>query len=217
MALSIEQIDLKELKEALKALNESPDWNGKIRLVGISKIKQAEEFTIAVEELAKLGEDKVPAVAVNLYNKMYGADEEGEEGADVEEGKEEAGKEEKEAAPAAEEKPKTEKVAKPPKSAAKKSPPKPPPFMRKPESFDDIVSRLEKPATPTAAFDALTLQGGTLAELVADFKEVVAKSYPDFSAIKTASSAKSHIDYRESKGWVYEREGDSVKLVGYKG
>jgi hypothetical protein len=138
-------------------------------------------------------EKNIPDSCINFYNSIFAEPEAG-------------GAEEKtEEAP---EEPATEKKDKP-----KKKPPTP---SKKIASFEDIQERLKEPSNPTAYMDKLTLKGGKIETLIAHLKEYLDESKIAFSGFRTVSSVKRHIEYREEHGWVYEKDGDKVKLTGFK-
>jgi len=98
--------DAKELKAAVKALNDSGELEDKIKVVGVSNDDLLETFTEAVELLYE-AEIDVPNEAIEFYNSVYAEDS-------AEEGEEE--EEEEEKAPA------KKKPAPKKKPAAKKKP-----------------------------------------------------------------------------------------------
>lgn len=109
------EVDMKELKEAIKALNETGELDPKIKIVGTKKEVLVELFTEAVEMLEKEERD-IPDKAVLLYNVLYN-EEEGEETEPEIEPKKETPK--KKAAPKKKEKAK-EKKETPKKKAPEK-------------------------------------------------------------------------------------------------
>jgi hypothetical protein len=65
--------------------------------------------------------------------------------------------------------------------------------------------------------DHLTLSGGDPAKLVEAFQEWRKTNAPDYAAhFRNVSGLKAHIEYRKTKGWIYEEKENFVKLVGYK-
>jgi len=89
--------------------------------------------------------------------------------------------------------------------------------MSRPTSWEELQKRLSTPATPTAYMDHLTLAGGKVEDLIATFQEWRKTNAPEYEAhFRNASGLKAHIEYRKTKGWIYEEKEGFVKLVGYK-
>ena len=85
---AIEEIDLKELKDVVKELNDSGLIKQKIKLVAISKENLIEKFTEAIDNLPE--DADIPASIAEFYNEMYADeavdDEDANEDADGDEG-----------------------------------------------------------------------------------------------------------------------------------
>ena len=116
---AVKAIDMKELKEAIKALNETGEVDPKIKIVGTKKETLIDLFIEGVETLSDDGID-MPAVVIEFYNSLP-EDEEGtveepdETKPETEPEKKEKPKAKKKAAkktPAKKEKPKAEKKPK---------------------------------------------------------------------------------------------------------
>jgi outer membrane biosynthesis protein TonB len=207
--MNVENVELKDLKDAVKALNEADILETKIKVIGVSKEKLAADLCDIVSQMVE-NNLEVPDGVMEVYNAL---NEEAAAPAEKEEEEKPKPKVGKKAAPApkAEKEEKAEKPKKKASGAPKTGP------MSRPKDFDDVKSRLANPANPTQAFDALTLDGGTPKELIAAFADVVKKSFPDFSGFKSETSVNSHIKYREEHGWIYTKGKDgSIKLTGYK-
>jgi hypothetical protein len=204
MAIDLKAIDLKQLKEEIKLLNETGDLESKIKVVGTSKEKLVEAFGAAVDFLDDKGKD-IPDSCINFYNEIDWPAANAKEEEEPEESEAEAETEEQEEE-------KEEKKDKE-KDKSKRKPPTP---TKKITSFDDIKERLKEPANPTAYMDKLMLKGGKIETLIAKLKEYLTDNEISFSGFRTVSSVKRHIEYREEHGWVFEKDGDKVKLTGFK-
>lgn len=202
MAIDLKAIDLKQLKEEIKVLNETGDLESKIKVVGTSKENLVNAFGAAVDYLDD-NEKEIPESAINFYNSIDWEEEEGEPD-------DEGGEEETEEA---EEKEQKKEKGKKDKDKSKRKPPTP---AKKIASFDDLKDRLKEPSNPTAYMDKLTLKGGKIETLIAKLKEYLEDNEISFSGFRTVSSVKRHIEYRQEHGWIYEIEEDKVKLVGFK-
>jgi len=197
MAIDLKAIDLKQLKEEIKLLNDTGELENKIKVVGTSKEKLVDAFGAAVDFLDDK-EASIPETSINLYNSIeWPQPEEKSDGEDEKEEKKDE-KEEK----------KDDKKDKPKRT--------PPVATKKITSFDDIKDRLKEPSNPTAYMDKLMLKGGKIESLIAKLKEYLDDSEVSFSGFRTVSSVKRHIEYREEHGWVYEKDDDKVKLTGFK-
>jgi hypothetical protein len=198
MAIDLKAIDLKQLKGEIKLLNETGDLESKIKVVGTSKEKLVDAFGKAVDYLDD-NEKEIPESCINFYNEIPWP-QEGEGDEKKEEKAEEKGEKKEEK--------KEEKKDKPTR--------KPPTPSKKITSFEDIQERLKEPSNPTSYMDKLTLKGGKIETLIANLKEHLDENKIAFSGFRTVSSVKRHIEYREEHGWVYEKDGDKVKLTGFK-
>lgn len=207
--MNVEAVELKDLKDAVKALNETDMLETKIKVIGVSREKLAADLVDIVSQMVE-NNLEVPVKAMEVYNSLTAetaeaANEEAEEAPAPAKPKISA---KKAAAPAAA---KEEKAPKEKKTGAPKTGP-----MSRPKDFNDVKARLANPTNPTQAFDALCLTGGTPAELMGQFAEVAKKNFPGFGGFKTETSINSHIGYREAHGWQYEKKGGKIKLVGFK-
>ncbi len=196
MAIDLKSIDLKQLKAEIKLLNDTEKLESKIKVVGTSKEKLVKAFADAVDYLDDKEMD-IPETAINFYNEYVSSDAGGGEKAEEKPEEKEEKTEEKE-------------------DKKDKSTRKPPTPSKKITSFDDIKNRLEETSNPTAYMDKLMLKGGKIETLIAKLKEHLDDSKVSFSGFRTVSSVKRHIEYREEHGWVYEKDGDKVKLTGFK-
>jgi len=185
--IDLKAIDLKLLKEEIKILNEGGDLESKFKVVGTSKEKLVDAFGKAIDYLDDK-EKNIPDTCINFYNSIFSEPE------------------------------KTDPPADPPAEKDKKDKPKrkPPVASKKIASFEDIQERIKDPSNPTAHMDHLMLAGGKIETLIAKLKEYLDESKIAFSGFRTVSSVKRHIEYREEHGWVYEKDGDKIKLVGFK-
>jgi len=191
--IDLKAIDLKALKGEIKILNDGGNLEAKIKVVGTSKEKLVDAFGKAIDYLDDQGKD-MPDSCVTFYNSIFAepdSDGESEETDKTEE------KEDK-------------------KDKKEKSARKPPTPSKKIQSFEDIQERLKEPSNPTAYMDQLMLKGGKIETLIAHLKEYLDESKIAFSGFRTVSSVKRHIEYREEHGWVYTKDGDKVKLTGFK-
>jgi hypothetical protein len=211
--MNVENVELKDLKDAVKALNEADILETKIKVIGVSKEKLAADLTDIVSQMVE-NSIEIPEGVMDVYNALTA--EAGEAAAEetppaaAAPAKPKIGAK-KAAAPAAAAKPaKAEKAPKEKKTGAPKTGP-----MSRPKDFADVKARLANPTNPTQAFDALCLTGGSPKELIGQFAEIVKESYPSFVGFKTETSINSHIGYREEHGWKYEKKGDKIKLVGF--
>jgi hypothetical protein len=103
--------------------------------------------------------------------------------------------------------------------ATEPPPAKKPGPMRVPyKSYDELLEFLKTPPTPTNHMDQLLIEGGTMKELIAAFLPYADKV--GYKTLRTPNTLKSHIRYREERGWKFkwsgEEEDPSVKLVGYE-
>lgn len=202
MPLDANEVNAETLEKAVEELNESGlllDEDGdprEVETVGVEHEDLYEAFLEEVMALAKADkagelEEKAPT-AVELWNVVHA----------------------KEAEKAKKEK----KEKKPPKKAPAKKKKGTGSPMRMPTTFKDLKVFLKDPPTPTNYMDQLLLEGGTLQEMVDKFKPYAEKE--GYSGFKSPSVLKSHIKYRESKGWEFKYKGDgddqTVKLVGVK-
>ena len=83
---AIEEIDLKELKDVVKELNDSGLIKQKIKLVAISKENLIEKFTEAIDNLPE--DADIPTSIAEFYNEMYAdeaVDDEDADGDEIEE------------------------------------------------------------------------------------------------------------------------------------
>jgi hypothetical protein len=216
--MNVENVELKELKDAVKALNEADILETKIKVIGVSKEKLAADLTDIVSQMVE-NSIEIPEGVMDVYNVLT-AEAAEEEAVEAAPAKPKIGaKKAATAAPApapaakAEKAPKAEKAEKAPKEKKTGAPNKGP--MSRPKDFADVKARLENPTNPTQAFDSLCLTGGSPKELIGQFAEIVKESFPDFGGFKTETSINSHIGYREEHGWKYEKKGDKIKLVGF--
>lgn len=85
-------------------------------------------------------------------------------------------------------------------------------------TFEELQKWLGEQETPTSAMDRLLLEGGKLPEIVEKFKSIAEQA--GYKGFKTPSSVKSHVQYREKKGWKYDYQGEGddqvVRLIGYE-
>jgi len=216
-----DKVDFGEFKDTVRDLNDAIDaFNSrdgkeegaedltKIRVVGIKKKEMLTQWHDIVDYMAGQGYEDIPESSVNFWNKWCP-----EEGAAAAEEEEEAAEEQETEAAAPE-----EKKEKPKAKAKAKGKGNLPPGRNVVTSFEDIQKQLKEPQTPTAMFDKLTLAGGTVESLLAKYKKYLADTNPSFKSITTPNAVKSHIAYRESKGWVYEKDEEkgTFKLVGFE-
>jgi hypothetical protein len=193
MPKTVDQIDAASLEKAVDELNESElllDEDGDPREIETVGVEAEELFQNFLDAMAGLIADKKVA---ELEDKCATAVEVWNEAH-----KEEAEKEkEKKKAPAK-------------KKAAGTGP------MRMPTTFKDLKKFLDDPPTPTNYMDKLLLEGGTWQELVDKFKPYAEEK--GYSGFKSVSVLKSHVKYRESKGWQFKRKGEgddeTIKLTG---
>jgi len=198
--LDVSEVNAETLEKAVEELNESGlllDEDGDPREVETVGVEHEDLYNAFLEEVMALAKaDKADELeekaptAVELWNVVHA----------------------KEA-----EKAKDKKTKKPPKKAPakKKSAGSP---MRMPTTFKDLKAFLKDPPTPTNYMDQLLLEGGTFQELVDKFKPYAEEK--SYSGFKSPSVLKSHVKYRESKGWEFKYKGDgdeqTIKLVGVK-
>lgn len=167
--LELAKIDLHDLKEAIKALNDSGLLDPKIKTIGVKKEELVKLFTVAVEKLDEDGKGTdVPEVAVNLFNTIY-ADQaetpaEPEPTAEPtpepepEEKEEDLGEEKpEEPKPAKEPKAKKEAKVKEPKPAKEPKPPK------EPKAPKELSRYGHKVGTQAAKLDDMFFEGTALA------------------------------------------------------
>jgi hypothetical protein len=213
--MNVESVELKDLKDAVKALNEADILETKIKVIGVSKEKLAADLTDIVSQMVE-NSIEVHEGVMEVYNALTAETAEAAEAAEEAPApaKPKIGAK-KAAAPAAAAKPekaaKAEKAPKEKKTGAPKTGP-----MSRPKDFNDVKARLANPTNPTQAFDALCLTGGTPAELMGQFAETIKESFPGFGGFKTETAINSHIGYREEHGWQYEKKGGKIKLIGFK-
>jgi hypothetical protein len=214
-----EGLNFNELKTLARELNGIIDqYNAdvedekkiqKVRIVGAKKLAMFQVWRDAVDALFDAEYENTPEASINYYNAIYGEAEEGE-GSEEGGGEGEGSEEEK------------EEKKKPPKKDKKKSAAKKDrgnlgsSSGAKLKDFADLKTRLQKPQSATGHFDKMCLEGGTLEQLLAKFLKFLSDSNIDFKSLKTKSSVKTHIEYRQARGWVYEEEDGKVKLVGFE-
>lgn len=121
--MNVEAIDMKGLKEACKALNDTGEVDPKIKVVGTKKEKLIELF---IETLEELNDKKIdlPTVAIEFYNNLP-EDEETEEEGSTEEPEETEPDEEPEPEPKKKPKAKKKVEKKPPVKKEKETKTKP--------------------------------------------------------------------------------------------
>ena len=197
--IDLKAIDLKQLKGEIKILNEGGNLESKIKVVGTSKEKLVDAFGKAIDFLDD-AEKEIPDSCINLYNSIFSEPEKSEPEEEKSEPEEE----------------KTEEKTEEKKEKKEKSTRKPPTPSKKITSFEDIQERLKETSNPTAYMDKLMLKGGKIETLIAKLKEYLDENKIAFSGFRTVSSVKRHIEYREEHGWVYEKDGDKIKLTGFK-
>lgn len=201
MPKTIDQLDEAEFEKAVEALNESgllvdeDDDPRELETVGVESQDLLDSF---VSEITQLVADKkagdLPEPVINVWNKIF----------------------EEEAAAQKKKKPPAKKPAKKPdKKAAAKDKEKSG-AMRMPTTFEELKKFLKEPPTPTNAMDKLLLKGGSFKSLIEEFQKD--PEHSAYSGFKTETVLKSHIRYRESKGWKFEyggtEEKPTIKLVG---
>ena len=180
------------------------------KIVGVKKDSLLSTFVENVEGLSEEDKGGLPDEVVEFWNLLF-ADEAGTTKAPVEEKeKEKEEQPEKKTEEKTEEKTEKETTDEPPKKKRRG----PTPYS----NFEELVAWLNEQNTPTSAMDKLVLEGGTMAAILEKFKPIAEeKSHKGF---KNAGSLKAHIKYRESKGWVYDYQGEGddqvVKLIGFE-
>lgn len=198
MPKTVDQIDAAALEKAVEELNESElmlDEDGDPTELETVGVEPEELFQNFLDVMAGLIADKKVAeleekcaTAVEVWNDAHAK---------------EAEKQKKEK--------KAPKKKAPAKKKAKGTGP-----MRMPTTFKDLKKFLADPPTPTNYMDQLLLEGGTWQELVDKFKPYAKEK--GYSGFKSVSVLKSHVKYRESKGWKFKRKGEgdeeTIKLTG---
>ena len=216
----VEGLDFSVLKTAVKGLNgvidqynatvEDENKIKKARVVGAKKLVMFQVWRDGIDALYDVEFEGVPESSVDLYMSIYpDEDAEGEGSEEVEESEETEKEEEKEEVKDTKKKD-TKKDKKKDKGNLGSS------SGSAIKNFADLETRLENPQSATGHFDRLCLEGGTLEQLLAKFLKFLKDSGIDFKSINTKHSAKTHIAYRQKKGWVYEEEDGKIKLVGYE-
>ena len=205
--INLKAIDFKALKEQIKILNETGGLDPKIKIVGTTKESLVDQFDKA---LIKLDDAKVeiPESCITFYNSFI------------------SGSSTAAADPPATDPPATDPPATDPPDTdipvdtkgkeKEKAPEKKKAPSKKVMSFEEIQARLKEPANPTAYMDKLMLEGGKIETLIAKLKEWLTSEEKDFSGFRTVSAVRTHIQYREQHGWIYEKGEDTVKLTGFK-
>lgn len=90
--MDIEAINMKDLREAVKALNDTGEVEPKIKVVGAKKA-MVELFTEHLERLNEAGVE-LPIVSIDFYNELYADEEDIEKEEEKEEKKKPAAKKE---------------------------------------------------------------------------------------------------------------------------
>jgi len=189
----------------------------KIRVVGTKKRVLLEQWHKTVEVMDEAGFN-VPSSSMEFWNEYCPEIEDSEEEVQEEEEVEEEEEEVEEEEVTEEEKPKLPKANKEPKAKKEPESKKEKPaglIPRKITSFEELKKSLENPKTPTSYMDYLTLKGGNIEELLAEFKQYLADNNIEFKSFKNVSQLNTHILYRMGKGWVYQKEDNEIKLVGF--
>ncbi|TET78738.1 MAG: hypothetical protein E3J43_04215 [Candidatus Heimdallarchaeota archaeon] len=75
--MDVKTISMNDLKEAVKALNDTGEVDPKIKVVGTKKEIIVEQFTKALEALNEAGTE-LPTVSIEFYNALYEGEEETE-------------------------------------------------------------------------------------------------------------------------------------------
>ena len=205
--IELKLIDLKKLKEEIKLLNDGGQLESKIKIVATSKENLVAAFKGAIEYLAD-NEKDFPESAADFYNACELGIPDGEAG--------EPDKKSDDKKPADAKVDAKADAKADAKKPADKKPKTPPKASKKIASFEDIQERCKEPSNPTAYMDKLMLTGGKIETLIAKLKEHCSETKSTFSGFRTVSSVNRHIEYREEHGWVFEKDDDKVKLVGFK-
>jgi hypothetical protein len=163
---ALEEVDLTQLKKAVKDLNDSGLLTVKVKLVAVSKETLLAGFTSAMENILNKNPDKVDSIpdsSAEMWNELF-ADEATEEGTEeVEEGAEEV---EEEKTEEVEEKPVATKPA--PKEKKEKPPKEPKPPKEKKEKKEVQKSRYgHLIGTQAAALDDMFFEGVAVADAAA--------------------------------------------------
>lgn len=220
-----EGLDFNDLKSAVREYNEcveqfnaskpEDEHLGKVKIVGLKKADMFIQWIDGMDTMIDAEFEGIPEGCAEFYkNWVYpGPDEGGTEDA----GDEGAG----EGADTKAEDPPPEKKPAKGKGKAKakgddEKKPKGKGVPRKMKSFDDILLALKEPNTPTSKLDQICLEGGTLEDILAKFKQYIADAGISFKSQTTLSSLKRHIAYRQTQGYLYEEpEEGKIKLVGF--
>jgi len=196
MPKTVDQIDAEQLEKSVEELNESElllDEDGDPREIETVGVEPEDLFNSFLDEMAALiKDDKVAELEEKCATAVELWNVAHKEEAEVQK----------------------KKKAKPKAKAKAKAKGNGP--MRMPTTFKDLKKFLAEPPTPTNHMDKLLLEGGTWQALVDEFKPYAKEK--GYSGFKSVSVLKSHVKYRESKGWEFKRKGEgdeeTIKLVG---